>query len=183
MTVKLPQYVVLLTAASLLSAIGCGPRGGEASGPSYADLVVLYNAEMETLDRLQKKRADLIEEYQRQHQPDADQAVQALVGVLNSAAPGNSEAENGEPLDPNAALDRAVESAEKAQQASSQLLETAIQASRTADGEDGGRDSVHPEGVYPKELQRQLETLDAEIEKQKARVERARQARDAAEPK
>lgn len=170
---------VLLAFVLLPLCLGCGPGGGAAeSQPSYADLVVTYNAELETLDRLEKKRADLIAEYERQRRPDAEKAVQALTDVLNSAAGGTAENDSGEPLDPNAALDRAVASAEKAQQASSQLLETALQAS------GAGRGDTAPQNeAYPEELERELAALDEEIEKQKARVERARQARDAAEPR
>ena len=174
--------IVKLTRSTCLSALvvaivlsGCGGGSAPTSQPSYADLVVTYNAELETLDRLQRQRGELVANFQRQLVPSAEDAVKALSDVLGEAAGGNLP-DSGEPLTPDRALDLAVESAERTGLATSRLLEAATQASQTPDAE------LTPEQVQLKEaFEKELAALDEQIEEQKARVERARQARDAAE--
>lgn len=167
-----------LVSAALLASVNLSLAGCSGSianpQPSYADLVDTYNGELETLERLEKRRADLIAGYQAKLRPEADQAIQALTDVLNSAGqPGGQLAADGA-ADPQAALDRAVASAEQTQQVTSQLLDAAMQSAQEG--------KAHA-AEYPEELQRELAALDEEIESQRARVERARAARDAAEPK
>lgn len=49
--------------------VGC--QGEVDSGPSYSDLVVTHNAELEQLDRREAKREKLIEEFAATTAPDA----------------------------------------------------------------------------------------------------------------
>lgn len=163
----------LLASAMILMNVGCGP-GEVDSEPSYADLVVIYNAELGSLDRLEKKRSELIATYEKQHRPDADHAIEAISAALSSTTAENREA--GGALDPQAVLDQAVENAEKTQQVVSQLLD--VVATQAEGGEAAAQ-----EVPYSEEFKLELAALDEEIEKQQARVERARQARDAAETK
>ena len=123
----------------------------------------------------ERQRGELVANFQRQLVPSAEDAVKALSDVLGAAAGGNLP-DSGEPLTPDRALDLAVESAERTGLATSQLLEAATQASQMPDAE------LTPEQVQLKEaFEKELAALDEQIEEQKARVERARQARDAAE--
>ena len=64
----------------ILIHAGCGPTDITISKkPSYADLVVTYNAEVETLDRLEEKRTAAIAEYFSQAQGKAiESAVQSI---------------------------------------------------------------------------------------------------------
>lgn len=165
--------LALVAPAAIVAAGGCSGSIANPQ-PSYAELAVTYNAELETLERLERKRAELIADYERQMAPDADQAIRALTDVLNSAGEAGRLAAADTAGDPNAALDQAISSAENTQDVTSQLLESALQTTRTD----------APQTVtYPPELQKQLDALDQEIEEQRARVERARAARDAAEAK
>ena len=147
-----------------LSSVGCGPTEiNVIKKSSYADLVVTYNGEVQTLDTLEGKRKNLIAEYTSQVQAEAlKSAVSSLESAAKQIVPGN----------PNDALDRAVAAAE----AQSGLLEKLGQSST-------GSTPSSPNIEYPEELKRKLLELDAEIAKQKERVERARKARDEAESK
>jgi hypothetical protein len=173
--VKLTRSICLLAVLAAIVLSGCGGGSAPNNQPSYADLVVTYNAELETLERLERQRGELVSEFERQLMPSTEDAVKALSDVLGAAAGGNRP-DSGEPLTPDRALDLAVESAERTGQATTQLLEAATQASQTPDAE------LTPEQVQLKEtFEKELAALDEQIEEQKARVERARQARDAAE--
>lgn len=174
--------VGVLAFAMLLSGIGCSAskEAPKEVGPSYAELVIIYNAELETLDRLERKRKELITEYETQNRPptqdaQAQEALKSLTNLIGSAGELNREMGATPPADPNAALDKAVSDAEKAQQVASQLLQSATQASES----DAGSQPI----VYSEEFQQQLAALDAEIEAQRQRADNARQARDAAEQK
>ncbi len=170
------KYTLLVIFALTLASAGCTTEKAVPDNkPSYADLVVTYNAEMETLDRLEKKRKDLITEYEQKSRPSPDDAVKAITDALNSATT-SGDGSAAPPADPQAMLDQAVHNAEKAQQVASDLLKAAGKSEES--GEDGKAAKPTP---YPEELQRQLDKLDKEIAKQKERVERARRARDAAE--
>ncbi len=61
--------------------------------PSYAELVVTYNAELEALDRLEKKRTELIEEHEKKSMPSADDALRMLQGVLETATDHRDDVE------------------------------------------------------------------------------------------
>ncbi len=136
---------------------GCGPTDITITKkPSYADLVVTYNAEVETLDRLEEKRTAAIAEYFSQAQ---GKAIESAVQSIKSGSTKSI------PTDPNQALDQAVAAAEL----QTQLLGSLGQPSDSAD--------------YPEELKAKLKDLDSEIASQKERVDRAKAARDAAQTK
>ena len=152
----------ILLSLLVLCVLGCEPAEiNITKKASYSDLVVTYNAEVQTLDNLEGKRKNLITEYAEKAQADA---FKSAVNSLESASKQSS------PSNPNDALDRAVAAAE----AQAKLLEKVGQSS-------GSKQSTVAD--YPEELKRKLAELDAEIDKQKERVERARKARDAAEAK
>ena len=157
-------------AAALLSAIvitnaGCGPADFNfTKKPSYADLVVTYNAEVETLDKLDEKRKSLIADYVGQVQRKAmEAAVESIKAGDASRVPDN----------PNQALDKAVAAAEMQAQLQSGLM----------NGLGLSTDSAESTADYPEELKGKLAELDAEIASQKERVQRAKDARDTAQPK
>jgi hypothetical protein len=146
-----------------LSIVGCGPTEINVTKKAgYSDLVVTYNAEVQSLDNLEGKRKTLIAEYAIKAQEDA---LKSAMSSLEAA--GKQKL----PAKPNDALDQAVASAEL----QAGLLEKLGQSSTNSTTTD--------KAVYPEELKRKLAELDAEIAKQKERVERARNARDAAESK
>ena len=168
-------FFALLAGATTLLNIGCGPV---EKRPSYADLVVIYNAELAALDRLERKKADLIVDFEKQLAPKVDDALQALSDVLSTAAAANRDGTAFDATDPNDMLDQAIENAAKMQQATSQLLEV---AAGQASGETA--EQATAESLYSEELKAQLAALDEEIAEQQARVDRARLARNAAEAK
>ena len=49
--------------SGFLCLFGCGGPTAER-GPSYAELVTIYNAELQSLDRLERKREELISKTQ-----------------------------------------------------------------------------------------------------------------------
>jgi hypothetical protein len=161
----------LVAAAITLANVGCGPVVEE--GPSYADLVVTYNAELETLDRLEKKRSEMVANYERTLRPSAEDALQALGDVFNTRRAADPYAEEGLAADPHDMLDQAVASAANVDEATSQLLAAAAQQT--------GADRESLEAQYSEEFKQQLAAIDEEIAKQQQRVDRARKARDAAE--
>jgi hypothetical protein len=142
----------------LAVAFVCGCEPGEITikkKESYADLVLIYNAEVQALESLEKKRKEAIAEFGKKAQEDAIKAMAGSLETLGSKTPAN----------PNNALDAAVNAAE----AQAKLLNQVSQAGSAAPAD------------YPEELKRQLADLDAEITKQKERVQRAKEKRDAAE--
>lgn len=152
--------IATFTLAAVLA--GCGTMDLKLTKkPSYADLVVTYNAELETLEKLEAKREKLIAEHVSQTQQAAIRAA------VNSIQSGDAQAI---PSDPNAALDRAVAAAEMQAQ-----LQSGLSESLGLSAEAGAAPK------YPEALQRQLASLDTEIADQQARVQRAKEARDAAQ--
>ncbi len=146
-----------------LTVVGCGPTEiNVTKKSSYADLVVIYNAEVQAMDNLEAKRKILIAEYSEKAQTDA---IKAAMNSIESVAKSASASS------PNNALDQAVAAAE----AQSQLLKK-LEDSR-------GASSSNANSEFPEELKRKLSELDDAIAKQKERVERARIARDAEEAK
>ena len=149
-----------------LSLSGCEPADFKVTRqPTYAELVVTYNAEVETLDSLEAKRNRIIADYFSQAHGDA---LKSAVGSLQGEQPSTN---------PNEALDRAVAAAEFQAQLQSTLLEKVGQPASSGSTHAG--DKVE----YPEDLKRKLVDIDAEINAQKARVERAKSARDAGQPK
>jgi hypothetical protein len=180
-------HLVVPAVAIVLLNIGCGrDRDVADDEPSYADLVVIYNAEMEGLDRLENKKNELIATHEKQLQPSGDDAVKALTDVLSAANEAYRGSDSDEALDPQAALDQAAEKVEKAQEVASQLLESLTQPVETQPvetqpAENGGVQDTVETDPRIEDFNRQLEAIEGEIKKQQARVDRAREARDAAE--
>ena len=159
---------VSLLGLLLASTLGCEPPEIDITKrASYAELVVTYNAEVQTLDNLEGKRKALLTEYASQAQ------AEALQSALNSLGAATS---NGIPSNPNDALDQAVKAAESQAKVQSGLREKLGQST------SGSKEEVDISSLPPA-LKQKLEELDAEIAKQKERVERARIARDEAESK
>jgi septal ring factor EnvC (AmiA/AmiB activator) len=156
--------------------VGCGSEPEpKAEGPSYAELVVTYNAELDSLDRLEKKKADLEQQLAAVGQPTEQDAMKLLGGLLGPAAQGGEQPAPNPATDPNAALDQAVQQAQATQDAARGMLDAL-----------SGQGQVDSEAAKQQEqtraaIQAELDTLEQEITAQRARVERARQARDAAE--
>lgn len=164
----------LLAAAGFSS--GCGSKTKEIQkGPSYAELVVTYNAELAALDRLEKKKEQLLAKLTAVGKPSEQDAMNMLGKLLGPAAKAGGNANTGTPSDPNAALDQAIKQAETTQEAARGMLETL-----------GDQTTVDPQTAEKnkqakQQLTRELESLDKEIDRQKQRVQRARKARDTAE--
>ncbi|MFO1063157.1 MAG: hypothetical protein U0892_04705 [Pirellulales bacterium] len=133
---------------------GCTPP--EPAGPSYSELVKTYNAEVETLTALETKRGKTIADFVTEQQ-------RKLCGALNSLTQGAL------PTGADKLLDQAAELAQKQQE---ELAKSAANAGAAMDSSN-----------FPQALAEQLKPVDAEIAAQKERVERAKKARDAAEPK
>ena len=106
--------------------------------------------------------------------PSNPTTLKSVADLISSAGAASKEGSAAPSTDPNVALDQAVKNAEKPSRSRLKLLESMAQAS-----EGEGEEQV----VYSEEFQKQLAELDAEIAAQQARVDRARQARDAAEQK
>ncbi len=173
LSTKLRTYLVLAVAGITVTTIGCATD----NEPTYADLVAIYNAELSALDRLEKKKQELIANHEAQLRPSSDDAMQVLSDVLTTAASELTREVNPDAgLDPNAALDQAVENAQNTQDVFSQLLDSVAEPPAEESEEDAARRTE-----MTAEYEKQLAALDEEIETQKQRVERARQARDDAE--
>lgn len=162
-SIKAPLFFLVL----VLSVSGCGPMDLTVQKKaSYADLVVTYNAEVQTLDNLEAKRKALIAEHSSLAQ---QQAIQAAVDSIGSASQPSTN--------PNEALDQAVAAAEMQAKLQKGLLNSLDQPSGSQTNPAAAEENL------PAELKAKLAELDAEIAEQKLRVERARAARDAAETK
>ena len=157
------RWVQVLLSLLAFTALGCGPTEINVTRKSsYADLVVIYNDEVQALDSLEAKRKNLIAEYSEKAQAEA---IKAAMNSLESVAKSTNVS------NPNNALDQAVSAAE----AQEQLLKK-LEDSR-------GTSSPNANSEFPEELKRKLSELDAEIANQKERVDRARNSRDAEEAK
>ncbi len=159
---------------SLLPIAACAPAKHKAS---YADLVGIYTNEAQELDRLQRKRADMVAEYEETLRPSKEEALEALTGLIGGL--GNDAAAGAEGLDtpdPNELLDRAVGSLEEMNAQKESLAEAVANATGRAPS-----DRTTIEAMYSEEFKAKLAELDAEIEAQSKRVDKARAARDAAD--
>lgn len=163
------RFALFTAAIVLAGAVGCG---SVQEKPSYADLVVIYNAEAETLERLERKRADMVAEYEATLAPSPEEALQTLLGNLSEAG----DEANVEGTDPGDELDQATDYLENAEARTAALLE----AAREQAGKATDRATI--ESMYSEEFKARLAEVDAEIAEQQARVDKARAARDAAEP-
>ncbi len=161
---KSSYLTAVLLSAVVIANAGCGPTDITfTKKPSYADLVVIYNAEVETLDNLDEKRKSLIADYFSQEQRNSMKAA------VESIKSGDA---NRVPSNPNQALDQAVVAAEMQAQLQSGLME----------GLGLSTDSAESTDDYPEKLKAKLTEVDAEIASQKERVQRAKDARNAAQP-
>lgn len=163
-------YSWLMVLTTIAAVVGCAAKEEK---PSYADLVVIYNAESETLERLERKRATMIAEYEATLAPSGDAAMEALSGMLgdmkNNPQPDLSTA-NADEL-----LDNAIANAENLDAKAAELLEAAAKGS----GKPLDREAI--EAMYSDEFKAKLAEIDAEIADQRARVEKAKADRDAAQ--
>ena len=177
-----PSLNILLSvlAISVLGILGIspgcgGPPSAEQSGPSYAELLSIYNSELDALDRLERKREELILRHEAQLQPSTEDAVAALNALLASANEAGVKLNLSDTADPDELLDRAVEHAEKTQDIAAQLLESA-----SADAEPS-EEEAQRRAKLTEQFESELAALNEEIAQQKERVDRASSARDAAE--
>jgi hypothetical protein len=154
---------------------GCSEPTPEESGSSYAELLTVYNAELQALDRLERKREELIAKHKAALGPSMDNAAKALDALLSSTREAGKQLDLKGATDPNDLLDRAVEHAEKAQAATTGLLESVSSATEPTE-EEAAQLAEQNE-----QFERDLAEIDRQIAAQMARVDRARQARDAAE--
>ena len=177
---SLRTLVAAALAAVMLIVAGCGGDvQQDEAGLSYADLVVTYNGELAALDRLEQKKETLIQKIEAIGLPTSEDALKLLDKVLASGlTSGDEEAANtkvNEAADPYAALDRAVQRAQDVQDAARDLLGSIGKQSANTPEQTAENERIK------NELSRELEALEKEIATQRQRVERARQARDAAE--
>jgi hypothetical protein len=163
-------HVAVAATIFLVASVGCQT---EEAGPSYADLVMIYNSEAEALDRLEAKRAARVAEYEATLAPSGDAALAAL-GQLLGDVKENPPADLST-ADPDELLDNAIANAENLDAKTNELLEAAAQS----EGKPMDRGAI--EAMYSEEFKAELATLDAEIATQQARVDKARANRDAAE--
>ena len=168
--------------AVCVSIVGCeaevDPR------PSYGELVVTYNAELDSLDRLEAKREELIAEYAAATAPnESANTLAQLEGLLDSAKELKDAANEDTNSDPDSQLDGLIKRGGEAEKIAEQLLDGIL----TGDGSSVDVEPTPEEAAAAAErkeaFEKELAELDAEILKQKDRVERARQARDEAESK
>ena len=163
-------YVLFLVAVLPIAA--CAPIEKK---PSYADLVVIYNAEAETLERLERKRDDMVAKYEQTLSPTGEEALEALSGLIGGINNAAGNAPNLEATDPNERLDQAIATAENM----NDQAEALIEAVKQSQSQPADRATI--EAMYSDEFKAKLAELDAEIDAQRERVEKARAARDAAE--
>ena len=171
------RWSLLLLTSGLL--FGCAEP--VAPGPSYAELVVTYNAELETLERLEAKREKLVAANATDGR-SASGAIGSLDDLLEKAKVLKEGASADLPTDPEALLEHLSEGSGEAHELASQLIDGLL---------GGGEGKAAKPEPTPEEIaaaaerqaafQAELATLDEELAKQKERVERARIARDAAD--
>ena len=171
----LKKWAAGLLAVVVVIAVGCAPPAEkESSGPSYADLVVTYNAECDALDRLEGKQLELVRRIAAVGSGAEGSALETLNAFIESTQASVDKIGGDLPADPHAALDQAVERAEATQQATQSLLEAATSAA-------GDRELSAEEEAEQQKLMDDLAEIEKDIVAQKQRVERAREDRDAAE--
>lgn len=161
--------------ATLVLSLGCAQK---VEKPSYAELVSIYTSEAQELDRLERKRADMVAEYEATLQPSGEQALEALTGMLGEMSTAQGDAPKLDATDPNELLDQAVANAENMQEQTGKLVDTLAKQSGAG---PQGRAAI--EAMYSDEFKATLAEIDAQIAKQRERVDRARADRDAAEAK
>ena len=174
-----------------LFAVGCSEPAAMESGPTYADLVTTYTAELEMLDRLEREKRDLVRAREAALEPPPTDALAANEGLLGSAAELSGQ------LDPDAddqeLLDQVADRAEATEEIGAKLLDALTAGNSAEDPSDPGSEDTDVDAATAAsepdadELEQatkynlELAKLDMDIAQQRIRVERARAARDAAE--
>ena len=185
---------LFIWSVGLAVLVGCSQP---ETGPSYAELVVTYNAELEALDRLEAKRAKLVAEYTAAMKPPAGDTLSHLQGLLDSARELQEGGVNLDTTDPNALLDELAEQGGAAEDIANQLVDGLLggqsadaEAAPESTAESTEKPTVESDASSKTDLEAlkakyesELAALDKEIAEQKTRVERARAARDEAEAK
>lgn len=178
---KLPHTSI--TTVGLLFLAACSQPPAE-TGPSYADLVVTYNAELEALDRLEAKREQLIEDYEAESilaEPTENAGSLSVEGLLKSAKELKDEAGLDLSADPNELIDKLTERTGGAEQIAGQLIEGLLAENLNESEKEPTPEELAAAEERKTKFDAELKTLDVEISAQQKRVERARQARDTAE--
>ena len=155
-----------------LLVIGCQQQD---SGPTYAELVVIYKTELESLDRLEKKKESLISKYEAELNPKIE-PIDAIGDMLKSARELGGEIDREDLADPSRLLDKVAENSEAAQD----LVGDAM-ARLTKDESLESPEEKQRKAKLTEQFEKELAALDKEIEAQQARVERA--AKHATPPK
>jgi hypothetical protein len=178
--VKVSPLFTTSTFACLSICLSVGLFGGSltgcSDGPSYSELVTVYNAELQALDRLEGKREALIVKHEAATGLSAGDVADTLNTLLSSAKEAGASLNLEGVTDSNELLDRAVEHAEKAEGITSGILE-AVSAAEQPTAEE-----TQQQAEATAQFDQDLAALDQEIAEQKDRVERARKARDKADP-
>ena len=154
---------LLFAVVVALVATGCGPKE-----KSYAELLAIYNSELELLEKMEAERDKRVAEYEATLRPSEADAIKALMGMKEEMGEGLVI----DATDPNELLDQAIGSAEEIQARTDELL-----AQAAATGDAAGADLTEQ---YSEEFKAKLADMNAKIEEQKTRVEKARQAKEAA---
>ena len=148
----------VFTASCLVGLLGCSEPTAEKSGSSYADLVTIFNAELQAMDRLERKREALVANHERSLGPSTEDTAQAIDALLSSVSEAGNEA--GKQLgldgatDPNELLDRAVAHAEKTHDLTSGLLESVRSAAEPTEEE------IQKQAELTKQFERDLAAMD-----------------------
>ena len=170
----------LSVVTAMVATVGCNQPVVE-SGPSYAELVITYNAEMETLDRLERKREELVKAYtEAEIARKADSKSLSLDDAMDVAKRMASEIrESDVPANPDALLGELAKRTGGVDEVADKLIGGLL-------GESKDEPKLTPEEIEANEKRQsehedKIAKLDEEIAAQKERVDRARAARDSAE--
>ncbi len=168
--------------AFIICALAVGCQTETETGPSYAELVVIYNAEVEALDRLEAKREKLAQDFAAATSPDTPADAQTqLQGLLESAKDLKDAANEQTAADLESQLDGLVERSGEAQQVANQLLDGLLTGGEASNPPEPTPEEIAAIAEQKAAFEKQLADLDEEIEQQKKRVERAKRDRDEAE--
>lgn len=179
-----PTVLIVVFAA----ICGCSNTSVD-SGPSYSELVITYNAEMEALDRLETKREKLVSEFGNAikavepAKTDGGGASLAPGELLKKAREKLAEGDVDLSADPSELLDQLSERSGDAGEIADQLLGLIGEkpAEKEAEVSEPTEEELAAIAAVKEKFEPQIAELDKEIQAQTARVKRARDARNAAE--
>lgn len=179
-----PTVLIVVFAA----ICGCSNTSVD-SGPSYSELVITYNAEMEALDRLETKREKLVSEFGNAikavepAKKDGGGASLAPGELLKKAREKLAEGDVDLSADPSELLDQLSERSGDAGEIADQLLGLIGEkpAEKEAEVSEPTEEELAAIAAVKEKFEPQIAELDKEIQAQTARVKRARDARNAAE--